>query len=234
MSVALVMLLLLTAMAAMPSDAAPKVEGPFKMGTGDTATFTISTIDEASFLAEMPGGAVDPAEGVVDGEKELQVTAPDSAGEHTLKVTFTYEDGSERVLEWKVDVFEPYVFTAELFNEGSIAVEELPVKFILNGEVIHQTKVDMDAGEERTVEYRHVSEPLGEGRQTITVTIDPDGEMVVLSSGSTSMTSVFYIGQDDHSLANWIMGLTLVIMSFALVWVYRKPKKNLGRPRGRR
>lgn len=228
------MLMAATLMVAVPTQAGTSVDGPVKAGTGDTITFTLTVDGTASYTAEIPGGSVEPDFGIVDEEAEIEVTVPNTPGRHWLTVTFTFDDASEVVREWLIDVVEPYVFTARLVNNGDIAVNGLPVKFILNGDrVIHQTTVDLAPGEEKTVEYRYI-ESLSSGRNTITVTLDSENELVTLSTGTTSMTTVFYIGQPDYSLSHWIMGLTLVIMTFGLIWVYRKPKRNYGRPRGRR
>lgn len=220
---------------ALPTEASANVHGPDRMGTGDTGTFFLNVNGNASYEASIPGGAVEPEFGIVDGEKEIEVTVPDSAGSYLLRVVFTFDDGSEITRTWLIDVVRPYVFTATVVNSGDITVTGIPVKFILNGDqVIHETTVDLAPGEEKELEYRFIDHRLSSGRNTITVTVDPQGELVTLATGTTSMTTSFYIGQPDYSLSNWIMGITLLIMSFALVWVYRKPKRNLGRPRGRR
>ena len=227
------MLMAATLMVAVPVSGGTSVEGPVKAGTGDTVTFTLKVDGTASYTAEMPGGSVDPDFGIVDEEAEINVTVPNTPGRHWLKVNFTFDDGSEEVREWMINVVEPYVFTATLVNNGDIAVTGLPVKFILNGETVHESNVDIAPGETKTVEYRHI-EGLSSGRNSITVALDSENELVTLSTGTTSMTTVFYIDQADYSLSHWIMGLTLVIMTFGLVWVYRKPRKNYGRPKGRR
>ena len=232
-SLAVIMLMMATLMVAVPLDAGTSVDGPVRAGTGDTVTFTLTVDGTASYTADIPGGSVEPDFGIVDEEAEIEVTVPNTAGRHWLTVNFTFADGSEVVREWLIDVIEPYVFTARLVNNGDIAVNGLPVKFILNGETVNVTTVDLAAGEEKTVQYRHI-EGLSSGRNTITVVLDAENDLVTLSTGTTSMTTVFYIGQADYSLSHWIMGLTLVIMTFGLIWVVRKPKRNYGRPRGRR
>lgn len=231
----LVIVLMAVIMTAAPVSASDAyVEGPIVLGTGETASFHLYSPEAVTYSASFPDGSVDVPYGIVDGDAEINVTMPSTPGRHWLTVRFTQDDGTVSVNKWYIDVYEGYTFTATIRNGGNMSVNGMPVSFILDGQLINSTTVDMAAGEEITVEYRHVIPPLSGGRHTITVLIESEDGVVLSPSGSTRMNTVFYIGQSDSSLANWLLGITLVVISIALVWVYRKPKRNLGRPRGRR
>lgn len=231
-------------------------EEGFMVKTGDKLTYEASFFHESStsginvrfdaYLLDPSGekvtGKVSPSTGTFyyNETKRLTVTAPDSAGDYTLVVeyngTVTVEgekvdvSGSNRAL---VKVMNPVVLKAEITNNGSVMLDSLTVEFVVDGQVIEGSKKtveDIKPGETKSVTFDWVTDSLSPGKHTFMAV----SETELINVSGLNSENVFYIGHNDYKTATIIMALLLVVLVFVLIYVYRKPVKNLGKPKGRR
>ncbi len=237
------MVVLMLAFAATPVQANyASVTGPTILGVNESAEFTLETDVGvvATFTASLRDvdnnsvGGLSTSYGQVNGSTKLTATMPSAPGSYRLYVIFTFPDNSIRYKDWIINVVEPYVFDAMLVNEGDIAVNGVEVSFLVDGSLVGTQTANVSAQSSTAVNFTWVTTPLGDGAHTLEVRIDSSEQFVNLYSGGKSHTATFYVGQQDYGSTNWIMGILLVILVLALVWVYRKPVRNLGRPRGRK
>lgn len=193
---------------------------------------------------------VSPSSGDLDngGSADLTVSAPDTAGRYQLIVTYdvqgsyTDENGDtvdipaedlarEDVFDIKVVV--PITLSVTLTNESSIDLSGYGVYFYVNGERIDDsfTTVNLAGEGTTTVTYDWVAD-VGNGTYTFSVQSADGGNLSTISGLGEEHT--FYIG--DNSYTMWVALLVIVIILLALVivWVYRKPVKNYGKPKSRR
>jgi hypothetical protein len=190
-------------------------------------------------LADWDGntvGSVSPSVGnvTVDGGTEVNITAPSSPGLYLLTVQFTFTDGDREVIVTKtapVRVVTPIVLSATLVNEGGELVE-LDVWFIVNGVKIEESEqqISIGAGQERNITYNWVTESLGHGVHNVSV----GAEIGILVDFLNVSPSTFYVGQNSYSLVEALMVIIFIVLLLILVIIYRKPVKNLGKPKGRR
>ena len=224
--------------------------------TGGTLTYEASfyyeksaSSTEVSFDAyllnpsgEKETGKVSPSTGkyYYNETRNLTVTAPDTAGDYTLVVDYngtvmvdgqTIEvSGSNRAA---VKVVNPIVLTADITNNGSVALDSLKVKFVVDGQTIEgseKTVEDIKPGETKSVTYEWVTDSLSPGKHTFMAVSDT----TLLNVTGLNNENVFYIGHNDYQVATILIALLFVVLLFVLIYVYRKPVKNLGRPKGRR
>lgn len=189
---------------------------------------------------------VSPSSGSLDSgiSETLTVTAPDEAGTYTLRVHYTVEvtyvddDGEtvevddDRDDSVTISVVEPIALSVTLTNSSSADLT-FGVYFYVNGEIIEDsyTLVSVAAGASSTVSYEWIT-TAGAGTYTYYVLGADSGNVVDVTGLGEERT--FYIG--DNSYTVWIVLLVILIIILALVmiWVYRKPVKNYGKPKSRR
>lgn len=172
--------------------------------------------------------------GSLEGSATLEVKMPSQPGEYRLLVTFDFGNGNTVQKDWPIRVVEPYVFQATVVNDGATPLEGVLVTFLVDGVVIGTETVDVGAMSSVEVTHRWATPPLSQGQHRLEIQLDADSHFVNLYGGEKSHYSYFHVGQKSYSTITWAMGIALVILAIALIWVYRKPVRNRGRPRGRR
>ena len=211
-------------------------------------SYTASLKDSAG---ETVSNGVSPSSGdLVSSQAEtLTVSAPDEAGNYTLKVEFeaevTYtvvdEEGEEtektetvtRTEEYPVRVVEPIVLSVTLTNDSDLSLESYGVYFKIDGEIVEDSyqTIDLDGRGTTTVTYDWVTD-AGAGSHTYALVAADGGNMAEISGLDVEHT--FYIGDNDYTWMIALLVLVIVIVILVMVWVYRKPVKNYGKPKSRR
>lgn len=268
-AVALVAILAACLVPVADSDAVySNVSGDTVIGTGDKADYTITynnhdydqyqdvsmSISYEAKLVDSAGETVSrgvsPSSGTLDqgGSADLTVTAPNTAGQYQLIVTYdvegsyTDEDGETveipaeelaREDTFDIKVVTPIRLSVTLTNESSTDLNGYGVYFVINGERIDDsyTTVNLAGEGTTTVTYDWVTD-AGEGAYTYSLESADGGNLSQITGLGDEYT--FYIG--DNSYTVWVALLVIVIILLALVivWIYRKPVKNFGKPKSRR
>lgn len=185
--------------------------------------------------------AVSPSSGTLTNgvETTLTVTAPSAAGKYTLVVTFTetIDDGDEIKTErtQTITVMEPIKLSATLKNNSNVDFADFAVYFYVDGELVEGSKslVSVKAGETTTVTYDWVADPLRNGKHMFKIVAGDenigDYKDVILGGEGE-----FYVGHSDYGLMNILLGVLFIIMLIVVIYLYRKPVKNYGKPKSRR
>jgi len=199
-----------------------------------TATLTNSS-------GSIQNGAISPSSGSLTNGTELTLTvrAPSDAGKYTLEVTFTAkkddEDKETTTRTQTITVVEPVVLNAVLKNNSNVDFTNFAVYFKVDGNLIDDSKqlVSVAAGQTTTASYEWVVETLSNGRHTFQVVAGDEN----IGSTTTSFLGgegAFYVGNSDYGLINIFLVILLIIVAIVLVYLYRKPVKNYGKPKSRR
>ena len=232
------------------------------IGTGDDADFRIVYINHdydeyqdmnmsVSYTASLKDSAgetvsngVSPSSGDLDlGQAQtLTVSAPDEPGRCTLEVayevsvsyTVTDEEGNEteeteeftRNDTYEINVVEPISLSVSLTNNGDLSLQSYGVYFMIDGEIVEDSYQTIDLAESgtTTVKYDWVTD-AGNGQHTFALVAADGGNMADIEGLGVEHT--FYIGDTSYT---WMVVLLVLVM----VWVYRKPVKNYGKPKSRR
>ena len=162
--------------------------------------------------------------------------APKEAGNYRLVVTFMDKDKNtvaERVLF--VKVVEPVTLSVTLYNPSD-AKRTLNVYFVVNGERMEDSgkePITIEANSSKTVTYEYVVRDLGRSTTFYVEAADGTlgGDVVVLGE---EHSHTFYTAQNNYTFVEALAVIVLIIVVIAAIWIYRKPIKNLGKPKARR
>jgi hypothetical protein len=224
----------------------------YLIGTDLTATYTIyahdvnGRSDRVSFEAKVIDsdgnkvGRVSPdTRSYVDsGGTKLTVTAPSDPGSYTLSVEFTFTDtNSQTVVVTKtapVKVVTPIKLSATVDNSKGGTIYDMEVWFEVDGVKVEGSNetVTITAGSTKEIFYNWVTEALPKGEHTVILRgqIGPTDHPV--EGLNTPVT--FYVGQSDYTMTKVLAGVLLVVLLIILIVIYRKPVKNVGKPKARR
>jgi len=200
-------------------------------------TFT-ATLKDSSGKAV---GSVSPGAGSLNNgiESTLTITAPTDAGKFTLTVVFSERIDNAPAVRIErtqiINVVKPVVLSATLFNNSHVDLTDFAVYFHVDGKLVEdsRTLVTVAAGERTNVSYEWVTESLSSGRHTFKMVAGPEnlggaGSVIVGGEGT------FYVGHSDYGLINALVIVFLIVVIIALIYFYRKPVKNYGKPKARR
>ncbi|MCL2712008.1 MAG: hypothetical protein FWD37_01870 [Methanomassiliicoccaceae archaeon] len=206
----------------------------YAYGEKSTITFTAKLVDSNGYSV----GRVSPSSGsLTDDTRALTVTAPESPGTYTLEVKFEFKGDVEGEITKKAPVraVVPITLSAVLENKSG-TLTDITVWFIVDGNVderIGEQEITIGAKETKTVTHEWLGplNGLSWGKHTVTL----DAEIWLLSEDLINVeSSVFYVGQNSYALSETLVVILFIILLIALIWVFRKPVKNLGKPKARR
>ena len=248
--------------AAVPADGSDAVDPVYNYEfTGDqviatgtaseyTFTFTESAFTPSSltYTASLKHGGDAVTSGVTPSSGSLtngaastfKVASQSDAGRYTLEivVTETVKDGDEtlsyeRTAEYSIRIMEPIKLTISLDNTGAADLYNGKVVFYLDGEVIEgsETEVSVNAGASTDVTYNYLPDGLSKGKHTYYI-VATDGSVIDGIGADAKVT--FYYEDGDYDWANYLLLVLIVVMLLLLVWVFRKPVRNFGKPKSRR
>lgn len=183
---------------------------------GEAATLTVSAPDEAGTCTL-----------VVEFTVEVTYTVTDDEGE-----TETVEEEVTRTEEYRISVVEPVTLSVTLTNETDTPFTGYGVYFYVDGERMDDsyTVVNLDANGSTTVTYEWIAE-ASNGEHTFYI-LGASGATVGIEGLGESHT--FYIGDNDYTWWIVLLVVVIVLLILVMVWVYRKPVKNYGKPKSRR
>ena len=216
----------------------------FNMSISYDAKLTDSSGDTVS-------NGVSPSSGDLDNgvAQTLTVSAPDTAGRCTLVVEYTIdvsyttvdENGDEvtneetlnRTEEFPIRVVESITLSVTLTNNTNTDLNGYGVYFYVNDERIEDsyTTVDLDEAGTTTVTYKWITDS-GNGQYEFYVLPADGGNMVDIEGLGERHT--FYIGDNDYTWMIALLVIVIILLIIVMVWVYRKPVKNYGKPKSRR
>ncbi|MCL1810915.1 MAG: hypothetical protein FWG41_01650 [Methanomassiliicoccaceae archaeon] len=205
----------------------------------DTLVITYSAVLKNG-SGDNQSGAVSPSSGTLSNgiESDLTINAPASAGKYTLVVTFTAEKDDDPSVKTErtqtITVVEPVVLTAVLMNNSNVDFTNFVVYFKVDGVLVEDSKttVSVEVGGKTTVTHEWVAESLSNGRHTFQVVAGDEniGSKASFLGGEGD----FYVGHSDYGLINIMLAILLVVFIIMVVYLYRKPVKNYGKPKSRR
>ena len=186
---------------------------------------------------------VSPSSGSIsDGDDvTLTVASQKTAGTYTLTVVIVekvkYGTDDEQTYEYTVSqtirIIEPITLSITVHNSGSVAFTDAVVVFYLDGKLIEGSEQDLNvaANSSTTVTYKYVPKDLSSGSHTFYI-LNTEGGTINGIGEDYAIT--FYYNQGSYDLLSAFMVIMVVLMLVLIVWVYRKPVKNFGKPKSRR
>jgi hypothetical protein len=219
-------------------------------GVSKTTTFTLTGDSDYYFTASLvnssgtaQSSAVSPSSGTLSSSTykyTVTVTAPSTSGQYYLKIVF-YEDStkatkiSEKTAPLKV--VDAIVLSATLKNTTETSLT-MTVYFMVNGTKIDDSEqsVTVAAASDsstkgvKTVTYNYYTKDVGD----FSFSLQSDDANVSEMVTGLGTTHKVYSSDDSYDFLTWFLAIVLVIMVIILVYIYRKPVVNTGKPKARR
>ena len=167
-------------------------------------------------------------------DKSITVRAPKDAGNYRLVVSVTSTDGAAiETLTAPIKAVEPIVLSATLKNDAS-AERALTIYFVINGAQVDDSKQDVTvpANGTKTVTYDYIVKNVSE--TTFYLVADEATFGGQVSGLGPDNAHTFYVDDKSYTWIEVIAVIVLLIVVFLMIWVYRKPVKNFGKPKARR
>ncbi len=193
---------------------------------------------------------VSPSSGSLDNgvAKTLTVTAPKTAGhctlevKYTAKVTYTVTEDDKEVTKdeevtktdsYRINVVNPITLSVTLKNGSDVPLSGYGVYFVIDGERVDDSykTVDLDKDGSTTVTYKWITDS-GNGKHSFYLEAADGGNMVKIEG--LGDVHDFYIGDSSYTWLVTLMVVVVILLLLIMVWVYRKPVKNYGKPKARR
>ena len=212
-----------------------------------SVTYSAKLVDSSGSTVS---SGVSPSSGDLtnDVSATVTVTAPKTTGSYKLvveyKPTVSYTDSEGKTVtvpsddlkketEFRIKVVTPITLSVTLKNDSNIDLTGYGVYFWINGDKVDDSYTTVNLAKEgtATVTYKWVTDSSN-GKYSYSVQPADSGNLVQITGLGEEYT--FYIG--DNSYMAWIALLVIfvIILILVLVWVYRKPVKNYGKPKSRR
>ncbi len=199
-------------------------------------------------FGETVSNGVSPSTGDIDNGISTTVTvkAPKTAGDYKLVVTYdvdiTYTDDegetkeesvSARSSTVNIEVVEPITLSVTLKNASEVGFDGFGVYFYIDGKKMDDsyTTVNMSKDGTATVTYKWVAAP-SEGEHTFSVNAAESGTLVQITGLGEEQK--FFIGDSSYTWFTALLVVLIVVLAIVMVWIYRKPVKNYGKPKSRR
>lgn len=218
------------------------IDGPTVMGKGETQMYRVDVAGgpsegkgnytyTASILGITTADAyVLPTTGTSQtGTFFLNVTAQGKFPHITLWVNVTSSYGGElerKVKEYGIEVLDPIVITAELVNNGNIAVNDVPLTIFADGKLIHTTDVSLEPRESVTLRYNWTDPTVSRGEHVFQLVLDPDQEYITFLGGGMVYTSTIWVGEEDWGLWNTLFIVLIIFLAFLAYTFYRRPLRR--------
>ncbi|MDY0292977.1 MAG: hypothetical protein RBQ77_00165 [Candidatus Methanomethylophilaceae archaeon] len=182
--------------------------------------------------------AVSPSSGTVNNGSNVKiaVTAPSDAGTYTLKIALSVsdDDDSETVYRYaELKVVEPITLGATLNNNSKVELQDFVVYFMVDGVRMEdsRTTVSVAANGSTSISYDWIVAGPSSGKHTFAIVADAEAVGEIKGLGEENP---FYVGQSDYSGVTVTLGVFALVLLVLLVYIFRKPVKNYGKPRSRR
>ena len=168
--------------------------------------------------------------------------APTTVGRYTLEVTYTGtytdESGAEVDIGKVVDRFdfkavEPITLTASIaLKDPTVDLSGYGVYFWVDGQKMDDsyTTFSVSSNGKGTATYDWVAD-ASSGKHTFWVESANGG---VVDIKGLDEKHDFFVGDNDYSVYIALVVIFVILAIVLLVWVYRKPVKNFGKPKSRR
>lgn len=200
---------------------ATAIGGPGE-GSGGNYSFVIALSGK-----DVSDALISPANGITKtGVFNFNLTAPSAATDMTILVNVTSErsNGEKATLvrSFFVRSVVPIVISAKVVNQGSMALDSVPVYFYVDGKKLDQRLISLAAGGSKVVTYNW-TEGVLQGQHEVRVELDPDGQFARFESGGTVYTQTIWVGMSDFGNTDAILIGTLVLFFFLSYLVYKRP-----------
>ncbi|HUU07517.1 MAG TPA: CARDB domain-containing protein [Thermoplasmata archaeon] len=179
------------------------------------------------------GSSVTPSTGASSsGVFRFNVTMPGEAGQTIkVKVNVTSKDPAtgdevDKVREFEIEVVDPIIITATVYNVGSVEAKNVTAKFYVDDIYLGKQVFDILAGGSKKLTYNWTWLNIGNGEHTVKVVLDDANDLVEFSSGNNVYTMTVYIGKESNPLGAVLTVGVIVMFVFTFLTYLQKPARK--------
>lgn len=208
--------------------------------TGDNNYYVVSEIIGGDGKVEASKTVTLYSSATMGYKGSLTLTAPENSGNYTIKNTFYKDSNKETLIGEKslpLKVVDPITLKVTLQNTSSNDVK-MTVYFVINGQKVDDSvqTITVSAAESdgtpmtKEVTYDYIVKDVGDTRYCL----QTDDQYVASQVSGFGVEKMFYAHDDDHTLVTALVVIAVILLLVLIVYVYRKPVVNKGKPKGRR
>ena len=190
------------------------------------------------------GAVTSNAEGTIYNTstvKTIKITLPSTAGDYVLRVTVTEGEGDNATVYERtayVRSVEAIKLTAELENVSSVSRSFVAYFYIQQDDgswekVGDKQTIDVSAHGTYTASMDYVVRDVENATFCLQSEDDAAIGGAIVGLGP-DYAHTYYTEANDYKVLEYICIGILVVLLIVAIWIYRKPIRNFGKPKGRR
>lgn len=181
--------------------------------TSDVSVTAPSTAGDYKFVVKFYSASTKAdSEHIADKAKSLKVVEP-------VKITVTFENKSTTALK-----FDAYL---QVKKDGDWKTEDGSTSTVS----VTAKNTTTDTNGTGTYTYEYVVRDLD---RTTTYRVHTDDPTAQTAVKGLDTEYNFYTSQNNYDLITWLLVIVLIILLIFIIWIYRKPVKNYGKPKARK
>ncbi len=210
-----------------------KVPCTLRISGGPAAEYGTNYTFKAEIVADnMTGSSVTPSTGSSgSGVFHLNVTMPGEAQTIKVRINATSKsrdstDYVSKLRDFEINVVEPIVIKATVYNTGSVDAENVTATFYADGILLGEQVFSLTAGANKVLVHNWTWANIAEGEHVVSVLIDDDDGIVEFSDGNNVFSQTIYVGSQGNPIGA-VLTVGVIIMSVLVALMYMaKPAKR--------
>ena len=114
--------------------------------------------------------------------------------------------------------------SANVYNSGNVTVENVPVQFYVDNNLVATSYYNFTAGQTTAVSYTWATSGLSSGTHTVVITLDSNNTFLRINNNTNSYSTNFYIGDGGWGVIDIVLGVSFIVLIIITFLVYRKKK----------
>lgn len=181
------------------------------------------------------GSSVFPSSGTSStGVFKINITMPGEAFQKIkVKINATSEEevitGGEsvyKVKEFEVEIVDPIIIEATVYNVGAVDAEGVEAKFYADETLLGSMTFAVPADSSKIITYNWTWASVPNGEHVVKVVIDDPNSIVEFSDGNNVYSMTVYIGSVGNPVGA-VLSVGVIIMSvFVMLTFLQKPQKR--------
>lgn len=166
------------------------------------------------------------------GVFNLNITMPGEAPQEIrIRINATskaYPSGDTEysLKSFSIDVVDPIVIRAKVYNTGDVDARNVTAKFYADGFLLGSTVFNVTAGSSTEIHWNWTFVKIDEGKHVVSVVLDDPNKLAEFSDGNNVFSQTIYVG-DVGNPVGAILTIGVIIMSVLVVLVYlQKPVRR--------
>ncbi len=230
------------------------VQGPHVIAIGGNARLTLNATGGPAFAAngtlvgnltyvsslagaDLTGVTVSPASGTFFSGANQSATLTVGATPELLTITFEIssvyqQQNSSTNLTYTVNVVQPYVVTATIYNSGTTTVLPFSIDVELDGKLVGNVTVPSIAPKgQYNLSFQYATLGLSSGDHTFTLSLANEHGLVTFAHGALSYSTTIYIPPGAPDNAAWYLLGGVAFVGVLFIFMTRVAARRRGAAR---